>query len=164
MEFLSSHARWSSLIIKKQNIWNRFKFFYDKYPIFIHWRKNRVDKMTFTFSSFRKIPANTCIISTFSLSFWTRCGRTCPKQCTARADFGIWKWSSCPYDFCFYKHLWNKSASTKILYGSRPENPDVIDSVYLRNNIQINIWYLRGTPLPLGVFRTTRVRVRFMVL
>ena len=80
MEFLSSHARWSSLIMKKQNIWNRFKFFYDKYPIFIHWRKNRVDKMTYTFSSFWKIPANTCIISTFSLSFWTRCGRTCPKQ------------------------------------------------------------------------------------
>ena len=35
--------------------------------------------------------------------------------------------------------VWNESAFTKMILGSRPENPDVIDSVYLRNNIQINI-------------------------
>ena len=148
MEFLSSHARWSSLIIKKQNIWNRFKFFYDKYPIFIHWRKNRVDKMTFTFSS--QIPGNTWSglynQHIFIKFLYTRDRRTGPNQCTAKTDFGIWK---CIGHFVQAitvsvnsDIVWNESAFTKMILGSRPENPDVIDSVYLRNNIQINIWYL----------------------
>ena len=87
---LSSHARWSSLIIWNLKIWKGFKFFLWWYPIFIDWRKNLIDKMTYTFSSSR-LKMSAIFRQDFSRDLYRR--------------ISVWR--------------------------SRPENPDVLHSVYI---------------------------------